>query len=519
MTNTNRIRRTLTGLILASLLVGTSEARTRYVSQGNPNATSPFTNWATAAASLQAALDACTAGDLVMVTNGFFSSGVRVSPGGSLSNRVVIPSFVWVQSVNGAQFTTIAGAPAPSAASENLAVRCAYLGNGARLIGFTLINGHTLQTTGSASDKSGGGAYAWGAELRDCVVRSNSAVVTGGGVYGGALNNCTLQGNIVYGSGGGAYWATLNNCLLQDNAALDSGLYGSGSGGGAATSTLNNCMVSTNRADYEGGGVFGGTASNCVLIANYGAAHGGGACGSTLLSSTVLHNRATGTGGGAHQGALTNCVLFGNAAQTAGGAFSANMVNCTLSGNSATETGGAHGGGLYNCVVYYNLAPNNPNVAMGGYYYTCAPNLSGNGCISNAPLFVDAATGNLHLQASSPCRNVGTNLTGLAALPDRDGHTRISEGIVDMGAYEYTPAAGPMFQAIWKPVGQAHIALRWGSEAGAKYNLLQTSAMTGSPAWTLLATNLAATPPSNTYTDVNATAVSPRRFYRLQRAQ
>jgi parallel beta-helix repeat protein len=469
-----------------------------------------------------------------------------------------------VQSVNGALFTGIAGAAAPSPANENLAVRCVYLGNGAKLIGFTLSNGHTLVTAGSQSDKSGGAAYAWGAELRDCDIRSNTAALYGGGVYGGTVNNCTILGNVVYGGGGGVHSAMLNNCTLRGNSALDGEMYGSAVGGGAALSWLVNCTVLGNLASYGGGGTYGGTLSNCVVGANSGPRYGGGVCGSTVMSCTLTNNQAQASeeGGGAYQGwlanctlrgntstrgggaaraglrecslasnsaidsgggvfesGLTNCVLFGNSATEAGGAMHGSLVNCTLYGNSALTNGGASSATLHNCIAYYNLAPLNPDLNPGDYSFTCSPLLSGNGCITNNPQFVNAPAGNLRLQPGSPCRNVGGNLVWMNSSVDLDGHPRISDGIVDMGAYESGAVSLPAFMDIRLVSGQSHMVLRWVSEAGASYRIHRANDLTAVPSWSLLASNLAATPPLNTYTDFNATALSHRRFYLLQQTQ
>ena len=61
------------------------------------------------------------------------------------------------------------------------------------------------------------------------------------------------------------------------------------------------------------------------------------------------------------------------------------------------------------------------------------------GNIDADPLFVDAINENYHLSPSSPCIDAGTPDTTGLNLPDYDlnGNTRIVNGIIDMGAYEY----------------------------------------------------------------------------------
>jgi hypothetical protein len=58
------------------------------------------------------------------------------------------------------------------------------------------------------------------------------------------------------------------------------------------------------------------------------------------------------------------------------------------------------------------------------------------GNFTNAPLFVDPASGNFRLQVNSPCINAGLNAHAPADL-DLDGHTRIAGGTLDVGAFEF----------------------------------------------------------------------------------
>ena len=58
------------------------------------------------------------------------------------------------------------------------------------------------------------------------------------------------------------------------------------------------------------------------------------------------------------------------------------------------------------------------------------------------PLFVNAAGGDLHQQATSPTVNAGTN-DALLGERDIDNAPRIQEGIPDIGADEFTPTVAP----------------------------------------------------------------------------
>jgi len=215
-----------------------------------------------------------------------------------------------------------------------------------------------------------------------------------------------------------------------------------------------------------GGGAFRGTLNDCSILRN-SAQHGGGARDSTLIACTVISNSAIIYGGGVYghplgPTALTNCTLLGNSALYGGGAYgestttACTLVNCTVVGNSATgilngATGDFGGGGadrsrLINCVVYHNqgAATQNDNVHRCTINSCCTTPLplGGNGNITNAPLFVDLAGGNLHLQPNSPCIDAGLDLSGDVAH-DLDGRPRPLDGnadglpAFDMGAYEH----------------------------------------------------------------------------------
>ncbi len=96
-------------LLTTSFLLSTSYAATNYVWQSSPSPTSPFSNWTTAAHVIQDAVDAANDGDLVLVTNGIYTTGGGLTPGFSLSNRVVITKSITLQSLNGPTNTLIVG--------------------------------------------------------------------------------------------------------------------------------------------------------------------------------------------------------------------------------------------------------------------------------------------------------------------------------------------------------------------------------------------------------------------------
>src|SRR5437899_10127759 len=79
-----------------------------YVDPGSAGPVPPFSDWSTAATNIQDAVDAAGPGDQVLVTDGSYFAGSRVSNDGT-TNRVAVTNAITLQSVNGAAVTTIDG--------------------------------------------------------------------------------------------------------------------------------------------------------------------------------------------------------------------------------------------------------------------------------------------------------------------------------------------------------------------------------------------------------------------------
>ncbi|NCC61943.1 MAG: hypothetical protein EOM12_13610, partial [Verrucomicrobiae bacterium] len=116
---------------------GTAMGATLYVDVNSVAPTAPYTNWSTAAQTIQDAVNAAVSGDVVMVSDGVYDTGGAVA-GGQLTNRVAITKAITVQSANGPGVTTIRGS-----GSAAYPVRGVYLGSNALLAGFTVTAGMT----------------------------------------------------------------------------------------------------------------------------------------------------------------------------------------------------------------------------------------------------------------------------------------------------------------------------------------------------------------------------------------
>ena len=227
-------------------------------------------------------------------------------------------------------------------------------------------------------------------------------LITGGGPK---INDCIFQDNNVRGYGGGLYasasTALISNCTFYDNTAWTDT---NGGGGGVA---LSQCVS---------------TLTNCVILRN-DTAHSGGAVNAKGSTTTLLNCTAFGnTGGAVFVGggtmAITNCIVYGNP--------SLNPRYYTL-----TES-----------QIRYSIYLDPPTVT-----YSCVEGgwsaAGGAGNIDTDPLFVNTATGDLHLQVGSPCIDTGNSAAPDLPDTDRDGKARVTGSAVDMGAYEYVDEPPP----------------------------------------------------------------------------
>jgi len=316
------------------------------------------------------------------------------------------------------------------------------------------------------SSRYAGGMYnEYGSPtLTGCTFSANSCSddhTCGGGIYNWAASpqviGCTFVENVVVGNGGGVIdrsdsYPLYRDCTFQGNSAQAGGaVYESAPG------TWEDCTFVGNSAHW-GGAVYGGfQATGCLFVFNSSETLGGAIFS---RSSSVLE--------------ATNCVFVGNYAEFEGGAAYcfdnavASMTNCTIAANEAERKAGALVTAslsectLTNCVVWGNTDPS------GILYYNdnstfvvrCSDLEGGVAAIVNAnggvvtdaggnidadPLFVDAGTGDYHLQAGSPCIDAADG--SAAPTTDMDGNPRHDDpgmpnvGVgppwADMGAYEF----------------------------------------------------------------------------------
>ncbi len=382
--------------------------------------TPPYDDWTKAATNIQTAVAAAVDGDTVLVTNGVYASNwglTNITSGvGTQAVMVCIDKGITVCSVNGAEYTTV---QRTTIGATNF-FRIFFLNHSdAVLDGFTIKNGYPK----SPLLVHGGGVVVTNGLVRNCVITENRVdnPGKGGGLMlysGGVATNCQLIGN--YGSRGG------------------SGLYLYYGG------VARDCVVNCNTAQWNTGGAYlerGGLVENCVISGNY--------------------DTSDGFGSGAHLeygGTLRNCLIIRNTTRGGGGGVECNgsggrVENCTIYGNTAGSGGRGDGGGvccksggtIVNSIIYGNYAPsmsNYMNSSSGWSYTNCCtmPHISGAGNISADPMFVNPTMDDFRLLPGSPCINAGVNQNWMTGASDLDGHARVLDGTVDIGAYELDPA-------------------------------------------------------------------------------
>jgi hypothetical protein len=189
---------------------------------------------------------------------------------------------------------------------------------------------------------------------------------------------------------------------------------------------IRNCIFSANRADDIGGAYYSSASSatvvNCQFsgnLANYGGAMGNIASSNTrIVNSTFSGNRAGQSGGAIRNSTSTptliNSIIYGNNSAISNNSSTTNIsyslvqdFNGTSSGN--TDVSGNLYGTMYNPLFIYEINPN------------LAPTLAGN----------------FKVNLISPIINEGTTVAeNTISSVDLGGNIRISDGKIDMGAYE-----------------------------------------------------------------------------------
>jgi len=290
---------------------------------------------------IQAAIDAAAAEDIVLVANGTYT-------GAGNKNLDFHGKAITVQSQNGPNHTVIDcqddgrgiffhGGEGPSSIFRGFTIRNGYV-DGSSFFGgkgggiYCYNSSPTIENCTVSycrSDGFGGGGITLNnssATIKDTIIERNTTVTCGGGLYIFDSASPTITNSIIrynkttgYSSGGGI-------CVIRSNP------------------NFNRCTISYNESDLSYSGVPGQETTN-----SGGISYREGSAGK-LESSIIAHNKAQERGGiGSWQAAptITNCLIEGNEATVDGGGgiglyqnSDAKISQCTIKNNSAREYGG-----------------------------------------------------------------------------------------------------------------------------------------------------------------------------------
>ena len=223
--------------------------------------------------------------------------------------------------------------------------------------------------------------------------------------------------------------ASLSNCAFTGNTAVNGGgLYNDAS----SVPVMKNILFRNDSASSFGGGFYdGGNAlalQDFLFEGNHSTLGGGGFCsvssGNSSLTNFTLYNNSSKYGGGmfftnSSSAQIRNSIFWRDSAATASPEIY-NTSGSIVAISYSLIQGGAAGTGV------------GPNALSDGGH-----------TMDTDPLFTNPGSHDLTLTSMSPAIDSGSNASVTAAL-DLAGSTRISDGTVDLGVYEFQGAPLPV---------------------------------------------------------------------------
>ncbi|HWD18993.1 MAG TPA: choice-of-anchor Q domain-containing protein [Verrucomicrobiae bacterium] len=278
-------------------------------------------------------------------------------------------------------------------------------------------------------------------------------ITKGRGDFGGGIKNVNA-------------YPTINNCVFVDNTATQQG--GAFYSAGLEGSPISYCLFVSNSAAVAGGAIYGNSrveAVSCSFVRNT-SAHGG-AVGLTNSDQVLIYNslfvsnavQGSASSGGALQADSVALQIFNStfayntaridaAAGAPGGAgisFSGNghsqalsTLNTIFWANTVSNALGSPGSVESQQIV---LTSSNAATYISHTLIDGLDLFAGSVTVTNLdvdPLFSNPAAGDFTLRNYSPCLDLGENEGGADSFDsDLIGQSRIANGTIDFGAYEF----------------------------------------------------------------------------------
>ena len=305
-----------------------------------------------------------------------------------------------------------------------------FTSGGSPIISNNIFTGNTANADGSGIE----------CEYSDALISGNTFSNNIGAVIGCEGNNPTVSNNIIANNNGIGIHCFINNGNSFPNILNNTVTNNTGTGISCSISkpNISNNIISNN----SGGGIYCSNSSsqisnNCITN-NTSPSYGGGIyCDNsspTITNNTIAYNLANKGGAlfctSSSSPILKNTIIWGDSA--------------TISGNQIYIDDQASKPDIFYCDINggFGAFGLNTNVFYLGNY-------SNN--INSIPLFVFPASGigagfnsssiNWSLQTTSPCINTG-DPSGTYPISDIVGNPRISNNIIDIGAYEFQNNVG-----------------------------------------------------------------------------